>query len=82
MALQLFDYLTYYLVKAFASMLLTMTAKFFGQLHRLQILILAQNNCSFSLVKPGWTPLLKTMYLTFNSIQRVKNRYVIFDDEF
>ena len=79
---EVFDQLVYYAVKANCSVILSTTSKLFKKMHSLQIQTLVQRNTSYSLCKPGWVPLFRTMHSVLNTIDRLNNKYIIFDDEF
>ena len=81
-SVEVLDHLVYYVVKANCSVILSTTSKLFKKMHSLQSPNLVQRNTSYSLCKPGWVPLFLTMHSVLNTIDRLNNNYITFDDEF
>ena len=79
--IEVFDVLVYYLLKAYSSMILDTISTFMKALHTLQVNELVDNNTSYTLSKPGWVPLFRTMYQTFDRLNQILPRFVVFDDE-
>ena len=79
---EMMDHLIYYLVKANCSVILSTVAKFLKPMHALQLNQLVTQHICLSLCKPGWINLFGTMDTVLISLDDLKTRNIVYDDEF
>ena len=79
---EVWDRLIQYLAKANCYMILSSIAVFLKKVHSLQMQSLVRKKICYSMCKPGWVPIFRTMTTCLQSVERIESIYIVFDDEF
>ncbi|XP_054167434.1 uncharacterized protein LOC128964819 [Oppia nitens] len=80
-SVDILDYVVYYLVKAQCFVIVCIVNQFLSKLISLQTPAIFKTNRQFSLCKPGWVPMFRTVDTVRTALDSILADNIIYDDE-